>query len=90
MEDHQNTERWRLILGKQSDPSASVPLSGSAKKMDKVLEALYDSDRKGGLGSSSPNVNRWLGDIRRFFPTPVVQLLQRDALQRLRLERKLL
>ncbi|MBV6652242.1 MAG: VWA domain-containing protein [Mameliella sp.] len=90
MEDHQNTERWRLILGKQSDPSASVPLSGSAKKMDKVLEALYDSDRKGGLGSSSPNVNRWLGDIRRFFPTPVVQLMQRDALQRLGLERMLL
>ena len=90
MEDHQNTERWRLILGKQSDPSASVPLSGSAKKMDKVLEALYDSDRKGGLGSSSPNVNRWLGDIRRFFPTPVVQLMQRDALQRRGLERMLL
>jgi Mg-chelatase subunit ChlD len=58
--------------------------------MDKVLEALYDSDRKGGLGSSSPNVNRWLGDIRRYFPTPVVQLMQRDALQRLGLERMLL
>lgn len=58
--------------------------------MDKVLEALYDTDRKGGLGSSSPNVNRWLGDIRRYFPSPVVQLLQRDALQRLQLERMLL
>ena len=51
--------------------------------MDKVLEALYDTDRKAGLGSSAPNVNRWLGDIRRYFPTPVVQLLQRDALHRL-------
>ncbi|MCI4650716.1 VWA domain-containing protein [Phaeodactylibacter sp.] len=90
MDEAQKTERWRLILGKQSDPSASVPLSGNAKGMDKVLEALYDSDRKGGLGSSSPNVNRWLGDIRRYFPTPVVQLMQRDALQRLGLERMLL
>ena len=90
MEKAQKTERWRLILGQQSDPAASVSLSGAAKGMDKVLEALYDSDRKGGLGSSAPNVNRWLGDIRRYFPTPVVQLMQRDALQRLGLERMLL
>ncbi|MCC7505245.1 MAG: VWA domain-containing protein [Saprospiraceae bacterium] len=58
--------------------------------MDRVLEALYDADRKGGLGRSSPNVNRWLGDIRRYFPTPVVQVMQRDALERLGLHQLLL
>lgn len=58
--------------------------------MDATLEALYEGDRKGGLGSSSPNVNRWLGDIRKYFPTPVVHLLQRDALERLGLEQMLL
>ncbi|MCC6463474.1 MAG: VWA domain-containing protein [Saprospiraceae bacterium] len=58
--------------------------------MDRVLEALYDADRKGGLGRSSPNINRWLGDIRRFFPAPVVQLMQRDALDRLGLAQLLL
>ncbi len=89
MEEH-NLERWRLILGRQADPNGDLSLSGQAQGMDKVLEALYDTDRKGGLGSSSPNVNRWLGDIRRYFPSPVVQLLQRDALQRLQLERMLL
>lgn len=83
-------ERWRLILGRQADPEAEFNLQGRAKGVDRVLEALYDSGRKAGLGSSSPNVNRWLGDIRRYFPTPVVQLLQRDALQRLGLERMLL
>ncbi|MCB0580584.1 MAG: VWA domain-containing protein [Phaeodactylibacter sp.] len=83
-------ERWRLILGRQADPEAEINLQGRAKGVDRVLEALYDSGRKAGLGSSSPNVNRWLGDIRRYFPTPVVQLLQRDALQRLGLERMLL
>ncbi|MCB0593691.1 MAG: VWA domain-containing protein [Lewinellaceae bacterium] len=83
-------ERWRLILGKQADPEGEVSLPRQAQGIDRVLEALYDSDRKAGLGSSSPNVNRWLGDIRRYFPTPVVQLLQRDALQRLGLERMLL
>jgi len=87
---NERLERWRLILGRQADPEKEVSLQGRAKGVDKVLEALYDSDRKAGLGSSSPNVNRWLGDIRRYFPTPLVQLLQRDALQRLGLERMLL
>ena len=76
-------ERWRLILGQTADPEHSVPLSGDQTGLDRVLEALYDADRRGGLGRSSPNINRWLGDIRRFFPAPVVQLLQRDALERL-------
>lgn len=58
--------------------------------MDEVLEALYDSDREGGLGASSPNVNRWLGDIRRYFPSSVVRVMQRDALERLGLEQMLL
>ncbi|HOY06111.1 MAG TPA: VWA domain-containing protein [Saprospiraceae bacterium] len=83
-------ERWRLILGKQSDPEESVPLDAGATGMDNVLEALYGGQRKGGLGSSSPNVNRWLGDIRRYFPAPVVQVLQRDALERLGLTQMLL
>ncbi|TXB62429.1 VWA domain-containing protein [Phaeodactylibacter luteus] len=88
--DKERIERWRLILGKQADPENGVPLKGDARGMDKVLEALYDSDRSGGLGSSSPNINRWLGDIRTYFPTPVVQLMQRDALHRLGLERMLM
>lgn len=83
-------ERWRLILGQQADPEDSVPLDATATGMDNVLEALYDGQRQGGLGSSSPNVNRWLGDIRRYFPAPVVQVLQRDALERLGMTRMLL
>src|ERR1041384_4824865 len=53
--------------------------------MDAALEALYDSDRKGGLGPSSPNVSRWLGDIRTYFPNTVVKVMQQDALKRLNL-----
>ena len=44
----------------------------------------------GGLGRSKPGVVRWLGDIRRYFPTPVVQILQRDAVERLDLRQLLL
>ena len=88
--DISHIERWRLILGRQADPGESIPLDSGARGMDNVLEALYGAHRRGGLGSSSPNVNRWLGDIRRFFPTPVVQVLQRDALERLGLTQMLL
>lgn len=89
-DESETLRKWRLILGREADPEGQVQLEGQAAGMDEVLEALYDSDRKAGLGSSSPNVNRWLGDIRKYFPTEVVQLLQRDALERLGLEQMLL
>ncbi|MCC6722880.1 MAG: VWA domain-containing protein [Saprospiraceae bacterium] len=89
MEDSR-LQKWRLILGKQSDPEGEVGLEGEAVGMDDVLEALYNNERKGGLGSSSPNVNRWLGDIRKYFPTTVVQIMQKDAVERLQLQRLLL
>lgn len=88
MEDR--IEKWRMILGQKADPEGELKLKKKAAGMDKVLDALYDSDRKKGLGKSSPNVNRWLGDIRRYFPTTMVQLMQKDALERLQLDQMLL
>jgi Mg-chelatase subunit ChlD len=58
--------------------------------MDDAMEALYDAPRSGSLGPSSPNVARWLGDIRGYFPSSVVQVMQKDAMQRLGLQRMLL
>ena len=34
----------------------------------------------------TPRVAKWLGDIREFFPTPVVQIVQKDAFERLNLK----
>ena len=82
--------KWRLILGQKADPEQELNLDGELQGMDNVLEALYESERKGGLGSSSPNINRWLGDIREYFPTSVVQVMQKDALERLGLDQMLL
>ncbi|HET9943121.1 MAG TPA: VWA domain-containing protein, partial [Terriglobia bacterium] len=84
--------RWRLLLGSQAESKSvwSPELSSTDLAMDRALEALYDSDRKAGLGSSNPNVARWLGDIRQYFPTSVVQVMQRDALERLDLKQMLL
>ncbi|WEV29874.1 DUF5682 family protein [Streptomyces sp. 71268] len=46
--------------------------------------------RSAGLGDSAPRVARWLGDIRTYFPTSVVQVMQRDAIDRLGLSTLLL
>ncbi len=78
-------KRWRLILGSETREDLPVDLSRMETGIDKTLEALYNTDPKGGLGPSSPNVARWLGDIREYFPGTVVQVLQQDALQRLNL-----
>ena len=97
--EDERLRRWRLVLGKESQRSRSgtaidqglaISLMGDDEQMDKVLEALYDSDRSAGLGSSCPNVNRWLGDIRTYFPKSVVQVMQKDALERLKLQKMLL
>jgi len=89
MENEQHLRKWRLILGGQQNDGTGFSLSGMDLQMDKVMEALYDNDRKGGLGPSSPNVSRWLGDIRSFFPNTVVQVMQKDALKRLNLTQML-
>ena len=76
-------KRWRLILGGDEADGTGVTLNLEEQRIDHSLEAVYDSDRRGGLGSSAPKVSRWLGDIREFFPQTVVQVIQRDAIKRL-------
>lgn len=88
-EEEEHLKRWRLILGGAAGDE-SLTLSGSDLAIDRALSALYDSDRRGGLGSSAPNVARWLGDIRTYFPSSVVKLMQQDALARLNLREMLL
>ncbi len=81
--------RWRLILGSAQD-GTGCKLSGADVTIDNSLNALYDSERSAGLGSSSPKVARWLGDIRTYFPSSVVKVMQKDALERLNLRQMLL
>jgi Mg-chelatase subunit ChlD len=88
--DDEAAKRWRLILGGEEADGTGVTLSGAALEMDRALEALYDSDRRGGLGGSNPSVARWLGDIREYFPSSVVQVMQRDAFERLDMKRMLM
>lgn len=90
--------RWRLVLGGEGgNDGTGTSLEGQDQAMDGVLAALYrgqpgegGSDRQAGLGASAPQVARWLGDIRQYFPTSVVQVMQSDAIERLNLTQLLL
>ena len=82
--------RWRLILGGEKADGVQIQLTTIDSTIDNALTALYDSDQKGGLGSSAPNVARWLGDIRTYFPSSVVKVMQQDALERINLRQMLM
>jgi Mg-chelatase subunit ChlD len=94
--------RWRLVLGGGDADGTGAELQGDDVRIDAAMGAVYDHEtgptrargrgagRAGGLGKSAPRVARWLGDIRTYFPTPVVQVMQRDAIERLDLRQLLL
>ena len=89
----ERSRRWRLLLGPEADQLTGLGEDDSRR--DAALTALYgggdgDGRRGAGLGSSSPKLHRWLGDVRTYFPTSVVQVMQRDAVERLGLTKLLL
>ena len=83
--------RWRLVLGGEQD-GTGIELAGRDAQIDRALAALYGSqgERGAGLDPSAPNVARWLGDIREYFPSSVVRVMQQDAIERLDLHELLL
>jgi hypothetical protein len=90
--------RWRMVLGGEAD-GTGCPLTGADAAMDQALLALYGTSKSSGAGNggggagsgaSSLNVPRWLGDIRQYFPSTVVQVMQQDAIERLDLKRLML
>src|SRR2546430_17704027 len=100
-EPEQGARRWRVVLGGAPDGEGTGHrLGGGDTAIGAALAALYDSDRAGsdgagtgrggGLNASAPRVARWLGDIRKYFPSTVVQVMQADAIERLNLSRMLL
>lgn len=100
--DAERLRRWRMVLGADSADSTGRTLTGQDAAMDGALNALYgggagkkpggrgSGGRSAGLGASAPSVARWLGDIRTYFPSSVVQVMQRDAIDRLGLAALLL
>ena len=91
MSDNQRLRQWRLALGADTED-----MSEQDRRLDAALGALYETTGegarkgRGSLASSAPRVASWLGDIRSFFPSSVVQVIQRDAFDRLGLKQMLL
>ncbi len=93
--------RWRMILGGDDADGTGSKLSGTDADMDAALGALYEFERKkkfdyatknkqGSSGSSQPQIARWLGDIRKYFPQSVAEVIQDDALKQPELRQKLI
>jgi Mg-chelatase subunit ChlD len=84
------------MLGGNEADGINLTLDKRDAAIDQCLTAVYDAPqdrgrkRQGGLGGSAPNVARWLGDIRSFFPSSVVRVMQQDAMDRLGLRQMLL
>ena len=103
VDEDERLRRWRLLLGGPAGPGLGTQLGQADQAIDGALAALYDTGsgpgqrgpgqhgpRPAGLGASAPAVARWLGDIRSYFPASVVQVMQRDAIDRLSLRQLLL
>ncbi|MET8876351.1 VWA domain-containing protein [Nocardia sp. NPDC004604] len=95
--DETQARRWRLVLGTAAEQPLGGLGSADDEAMDRALSALYNAGddqssgkRSAGLGGSAPKVARWLGDIRTYFPSTVVEVMQRDAVDRLNLTQLLL
>lgn len=95
--DQEILRRWALVLGNSGSDASGFSLQGDDLRLDKALSVLYgshtgfgqygkkNSKRSGNLGASAPYVAEWLGDIRELFPQTVVQVMQKDAIDRLHL-----
>lgn len=95
-QEKERMRRWVLALGDEARSCCpDVSLSAEDMGMSDALSMLYDNGSgarglRGGSGASSPRVARWLGDIRRYFPSTVVRAMQKDAFDRLYLKDMLL
>ena len=91
--------RWRLVLGSQSD--RDIGFSGSEGDiktfgdMEELLEYLYgrsdgedvrSEERSGGLGGGSPlSAAKWITRVRELFPQTTAEVLEKHALEEFQL-----
>lgn len=100
--EQEQLARWRLILGSETQEDFSgMGLSGLSREqllMDDALAAIYNVGGSqgggfgggGGNGPSSPQISKWLGDIRSLFDPEMVAVVQSDAVERKGLKQLLL
>ena len=87
----ENLNRWRLILGKNSENqiefTGEYSESISYQDMEETLDYLYSQEygeellRKGGTGKSQLNAAKWIEKARNLFPKKTVEVLEKQALE---------
>lgn len=96
MDDKTRMARWRLVLGKGAE-DALGGLTGNMAEMEIALGFLYDREygqgrnirnegRTGGIGDSVLSVPDWINQIHQLFPQKTIERLEKDALERYKLE----
>lgn len=93
MDNKEILKRWRLILGRDAEwqingMGSAGELTAEELLMDSALAQIYGNDsRSGGVkgagnGLSSPQLTRWLGDLRSLFAPMEIKVIQNDAIER--------
>ena len=94
MENKEFLKRWRLILGSDAEQQINnmggAGLSAEELLMDSALSQIYGNDgvsgkgagTAGGNGMSSPQITKWLGDLRSLFAPMEIKVIQNDAIER--------
>ena len=87
----ENLNRWRLILGRNSENqiefTGEYSESISYQDMEETLDYLYSQEygeevlRKGGTGKSQLNAAKWIEKARKLFPKRTVEVLEKQALE---------
>lgn len=92
--DSEALERWRLVLGAPAE-RALPGLSQRGQAMDAALDWLYSRDpelegrgvqRDAGSGASQLTTPDWVNEVHRLFPKETIERLERDAVERFRID----
>lgn len=88
--------RWRLVLGEPAATACGNPGNADLAGMDAALAWLYGRDegaqqrhqreRQGGSGDSVLSVPDWINAVHRLFPKETIERLERDAVERYKIE----
>ena len=94
MKHEETLNKWRLILGKNSENNISFfgteQEIGMFEHMETTLDFLYSmeygddimhSERHGGSGDSMPQAAKWIEEVRKLFPKRTVEILEKQALE---------
>ncbi len=78
--------RWSLALGNAKEATVD-PEDLDAHQ---VLNQLYNDKQKESLKRSMPKLHKWNSQLQKSFPTGVVELVQKDAIEKYQLRKLLL